>query len=108
MFDKGNMFSALKQAQNMKKQLKRVNKQLEKSQFTSSSNNNEIEVKINGKMKLLSIKLDDNFSSLDNNSKERLLVSTINNAIDIAQKESQNQMNAVTGGMLGDMKIPGL
>ena len=108
MFDKGNMFSALKQAQNMKKQLKRVNKQLEKSYFTSSSNNNEIEVKINGKMKLLSIKLDDNFSSLDNNSKERLLVSTINNAIDIAQKESQNQMNAVTGGMLGDMKIPGL
>ncbi|MAV16103.1 MAG: hypothetical protein CMG08_04745 [Candidatus Marinimicrobia bacterium] len=108
MFDKGNMFSALKQAQNMKKQLKRVNKQLEKSHFTSSSNNNEIEVKINGKMKLLSIKLDDNFSSLDNNSKERLLVSTINNAIDIAQKESQNQMNAVTGGMLGDMKIPGL
>ena len=108
MFDKGNMFSALKQAQNMKKQLKRVNKQLEKSHFTSSSNNNEIEVKINGKMKLLSIKLDDNFSSLDSNSKERLLVSTINNAIDIAQKESQNQMNAVTGGMLGDMKIPGL
>ena len=108
MFDKGNMFSALKQAQNMKKQLKRVNKQLEKSHFTSLSNNNEIEVKINGKMKLLSIKLDDNFSSLDNNSKERLLVSTINNAIDIAQKESQNQMNAVTGGMLGDMKIPGL
>ena len=108
MFDKGNMFSALKQAQNMKKQLKRVNKQLEKSQFTSTSNNNEIEVKINGKMKLLSIKLDDNFSSLDNTSKERLLVSTINNAINIAQKESQNQMNAVTGGMLGDMKIPGL
>jgi len=108
MFDKGNMFSALKQAQNMKKQLKRVNKQLEKSQFTSTSNNNEIEVKINGKMKLLSIKLDDNFSSLDNTSKERLLISTINNAINIAQKESQNQMNAVTGGMLGDMKIPGL
>ena len=108
MFDKGNMFSALKQAQNMKKQLKRINKQLEKSQFTSTSNNNEIEVKINGKMKLLSIKLDDNFSSLDNTSKERLLISTINNAINIAQKESQNQMNAVTGGMLGDMKIPGL
>ena len=108
MFDKGNMFSALKQAQNMKKQLKRVNKQLEKSHFTSTSNNNEIEVKINGKMKLLSVKLDDDFSSLDNTSKERLLVSTINNAIDIAQKESQNQMNAVTGGMLGDMKIPGL
>ena len=35
-------------------------------------------------------------------------LSTINNAINIAQKESQKQMNAVTGGMLGDMKIPGL
>ena len=31
MFDKGNMFNALRQAQNMKKQLKKVNKQLEKS-----------------------------------------------------------------------------
>ena len=57
MFDKGNMFNALRQAQNMKKQLKNVNKQLEKSYFDCNSKNDEGQIKINGKMKIISLKL---------------------------------------------------
>ena len=102
MFDKGNMFNALRQAQNMKKQLKKVNKQLEKSYFDCNSKNDE------GKMKIISLKLSESFSNANELTQQQLLLSTINNAINIAQKESQKQMNAVTGGMLGDMKIPGL
>ena len=56
MFDKGNMFNALRQAQNMKKQLKKVNKQLEKSYFDCNSKNDEVQIKINGKMKIISLK----------------------------------------------------
>lgn len=108
MFDKGNMFNALRQAQNMKKQLKKVNKQLEKSYFDCNSKNDEVQIKINGKMKIISLKLSESFSNVNESTQQQLLLSTINNAINIAQKESQKQMNAVTGGMLGDMKIPGL
>ena len=55
-----------------------------------------------------SLKLSESFSNANESTQQQLLLSTINNAINIAQKESQKQMNDVTGGMLGDMKIPGL
>ena len=38
---------------------------------------------------------------------EDLIISAVNKALSKSQEESQNRMNAVTGNMLGGMKIPG-
>ena len=39
---------------------------------------------------------------------EDLIISAMNKAITKAQSESQKKMNAVTGGMLSGLKIPGM
>ena len=39
---------------------------------------------------------------------EDLIISAVNKALSKSQEESQNRMNAVTGNMLGGMKIPGM
>ena len=44
----------------------------------------------------------------DINSQKNMIKIAINNAIASAQKTTQDKMNSVTGGMLGDMNIPGL
>ena len=51
---------------------------------------------------------DENFSQQDINSQKNMIKIAINNAIASAQKTTQDKMNSVTGGMLGDMNIPGL
>ena len=42
------------------------------------------------------------------NTQKNIIKIAINNAIASAQKTTQDKMNSVTGGMLGDMNIPGL
>ena len=39
---------------------------------------------------------------------EDLIISAVNKVLSKSQEESQNRMNAVTGNMLGGMKIPGM
>ena len=39
---------------------------------------------------------------------EDLIISAINKAFSISQKEVQSRMNSVTGGMLGGLNIPGM
>jgi len=48
------------------------------------------------------------YSFEDINSQKNMIKIAINNAIASAQKTTQDKMNSVTGGMLGDMNIPGL
>jgi hypothetical protein len=63
---------------------------------------------VNGKMELLNLDLQKEIFEEDKDLIEDLIISAINNAMTKAQEESQSRMNAVTGGMLGGMKIPGL
>jgi Uncharacterised BCR, YbaB family COG0718. len=60
------------------------------------------------KLVLTNLELDENFSQLDINIQKNMIKIAINNAIASAQKTTQDKMNSVTGGMLGDMNIPGL
>ncbi len=63
---------------------------------------------VNGKMELLDLNLQDDILEEDKDMIEDLIISAVNNAMTKAQEESQNRMNAVTGGMMGSMKIPGM
>ena len=67
-----------------------------------------VKATVNGKMELLNLDLQNEIFEEDKDLIEDLIISAINNAMTKAQEESQSRMNAVTGGMLGGMKIPGM
>jgi|TARA_S200000501_G_scaffold129486_1_gene122355 DNA-binding YbaB/EbfC family protein len=108
MFNKPNMLGMLKQAQQAKKQLKKVQKEIDRMVFKGYSNNNIVEATVNGKLQLTNLDLHEDFSALDSSNQISHIKSAVNDAISDAQKTTQEKMNAVTGGMLGDMNIPGM
>ena len=108
MFNKPNMLGMLKQAQQAKKQLKKVQKEIDRMVFKGYSNNNIVEATVNGKLQLINLDLHEDFSTLDSSNQKSHIKTAVNDAISDAQKTTQEKMNAVTGGMLGDMNIPGM
>ena len=108
MFNKPNMLGMLKQAQQAKKQLKKVQKEIDRMVFKGYSNNNIVEATVNGKLQLINLDLHEDFSTLDSSNQKSHIKTAVNDAISDAQKTTQEKMNSVTGGMLGDMNIPGM
>ena len=108
MFNKPNMLGMLKQAQQAKKQLKKVQKEINRMVFNGYSNNNIVEATVNGKLQLTNLYLHEDFSTLNSSNQKSHIKTAVNDAISDAQKTTQEKMNAVTGGMLGDMNIPGM
>ena len=108
MFNKGNMSNMLKQAQQVQKQIEDVQNELDDLNINGESGGGMVKATVNGKMELLNLDLQKNIFEEDKDLIEDLIISAINNAMTKAQEESQSRMNAVTGGMLGGMKIPGM
>ena len=108
MFNKGNMSNMLKQAQQVQKQIEDVQNELDDLNINGESGGGMVKATVNGKMELLNLDLQNEIFEEDKDLIEDLIISAINNAMAKAQEESQSRMNAVTGGMLGGMKIPGM
>ena len=108
MFNKPNMLGMLKQAQQAKKQLKKVQKEIDRMVFKGYSKDNIVVATVNGKLELTNIELDNIFSELDLSNQRLFIKAAVNEAVSNAQKTTQEKMSAVTGGMLGDMNIPGM
>ena len=108
MFNKGNMSNMLKQAQQVQKQIEDVQNELDDLNINGESGGGMVKATVNGKMELLNLDLQKDIFEEDKDLIEDLIISAINNAMTKAQEESQRRMNAVTGGMLGGMKIPGM
>ena len=108
MFNKPNMLGMLKQAQQAKKQLKKVQKEIDRMVFKGYSKDNIVVDTVNGKLELTNIELDNIFSELDLSNQKLFIKAAVNEAVSDAQKTTQEKMSAVTGGMLGDMNIPGM
>ena len=108
MFNKPNMLGMLKQAQQAKKQLKKVQKEINRMVFKGYSKDNIVEATVNGKLELTNLELEHSFSNLDTGNQKLLIKVAVNEALSNAQKTTKEKMSAVTGGMLGDMNIPGM
>ena len=108
MFNKSNMSKMLKQAQEVQKKIENIQYELNDLHISGESGGGMVKATVNGKMELLDLNLQDNILQEDKDIIEDLIISAVNNAMTKAQEESQNRMNSVTGGMLGNMKIPGM
>ncbi len=98
-------FSMLKQAQELKKNLDKAQKELKNIVVEADSGRGAVRVTVNGQQKILSIKISPEV--IDPNKAanlEKLVLRAISDATDKSQKLAAKQLKGLTGGL----KIPGL
>lgn len=101
----GNMNQMLKQAQKMQEDMAALQADLEEREFTAASGGGMIEVTVDGKHLVKSIKINpDAVDPDDVEMLEDLITVAINEAVSNAIKTSEEEMGAITGGL----NMPGL
>lgn len=101
----GNMNQMLKQAQKMQEDMASLQEDLEQREYTATSGGGMVEVTVDGKHLIKSIKISpDAVDPDDAEMLEDLITVAVNEAISNAIKTSEEEMGAITGGL----NVPGL
>ncbi len=101
----GNMNQMLKQAQKMQEDMTNLQADLEQREYTATSGSGMIEVTVDGKHLIKSIKINpDAIDPDDSEMLEDLVTVAVNEAITNAIKTAEEEMGAITGGL----NMPGL
>ena len=93
----GNMNNLMKQAQRMQRQMEEGQKELETKEFTASAGGGAVEVTINGKKEITSIKLAEEIVDPED-------IETLQDAIEALRKADEANaelMGKMTGGLGG-------
>ncbi len=99
------MNSVISQAKKMQEQMEQVQAEMEEKIIKTSAGGGVIEVEINGKKELLSVKIKPEAVDPDDvETLEDLIMVAVNDAIKKADDMMSEGMNAITGGL----NIPGL
>ncbi len=107
MFPKGGMGKLMKQAQEMQEKMSKVQEELNKMEVEGQSGGGMIKATVNGKKELLSLKIEDEIMNEDKEMIEDLIIAAVNQAISSATSIADEKMNSITGGVMGNMKMPG-
>ncbi len=100
-----NMNQMLKQAQKMQADMTALQEDLENREYTATSGGGMVEVTVDGKHLIKSIKISpDAVDPDDAEMLEDLVTVAVNEAISNAIKTSEEEMGAITGGL----NMPGL
>ena len=95
-----NMQSMLKQAQKMQEEMAEKQAELEAREYETSAGGGVVNVKINGKKEILSVKIDPEVVDPDDvETLEDLVVAAINEAIKTVESVSAEEMQKITGSM---------
>ncbi len=101
----GNMQAMLKK---MQEDMVTKQEELEAREYDVSAGGGVVNLKINGKKEILSVKIDPEVVDPDDvETLEDLIVAAVNEAIKKVETTSAEEMEAITGG-LGNLGIPGL
>ena len=105
---KPNMSQIMKQAQKMQEEMQRVQENLENITVEATSGGGMVKVTANCKFKILSISIEpDVYNEEDKEMLEDLVIAAVNQAILQAQEKANEEMQKVTGGLMGGMNLPG-
>jgi DNA-binding YbaB/EbfC family protein len=106
-----NMIKMVSQAATMRKQMKRMQKELSKQTVEITSNNGKVTVSARGDMSIKEIRIDPSaFEELKLDRLEKVIATTVNSALNAAKKTAGSEMSKMSGGlgglsdMLGGMK----
>jgi nucleoid-associated protein EbfC len=101
----GDLANLVKQAQEMQKRLAELQNELEREEITAAAGGGMISVTMNGKQKVIRIKIDPEVvNPSDVAMLEDLILVAINEAQDRVQELVKGRMGAMTGGI----SLPGL
>ena len=95
----GNMKEMLKQAQNMKSQMKKIKKELETIEVEGISANGACRVIITADMKTKEVRIDETLLSSEAHVIENAIKVAVNDALEDAKDTSAKKLKAVTGGL---------
>jgi len=110
---KPNLNQLLKQAQKMQENLQKVQEELANITVEGTAGGGMVKVVANCQNQIISVTIEPEvIDPEDKEMLEELIVAAVNQALENAQKRSQEEMSKVTGGMLGNLpggfKMPGL
>ena len=95
-----NMQSMLKQAQKMQEEMAEKQAELEEREYDVAAGGGVVNVKINGKKEILSVKIDPEVVDPDDvETLEDLIVAGVNEAIKKVEAVSTEEMQKITGSM---------
>ena len=95
-----NMQSMLKQAQKMQEDMAAKQEELENCEYDVSAGGGVVNVRINGKKEILSVKLAEEIVDPDDvETLEDLIVAAVNEAIKKVEAISADEMQKITGAM---------
>lgn len=101
----GNMNQMLKQAQKMQEDMATLQADLENREYTATSGGGMVEVTVDGKHAIKSLKINPDIVDPDDVEMiEDLVTVAVNEAIANAAKTAEEEMGAITGGL----NIPGM
>ena len=101
----GNMQSMLKQAQKLQEEMAQKQAELEAREYDVAAGGGVVNIKINGKKEILSVKLAEEIVDPDDiETLEDLIVAGVNEAIKKVEAEASSEMSKITGAM----NIPGM
>ncbi|MCK4893069.1 MAG: YbaB/EbfC family nucleoid-associated protein [Calditrichia bacterium] len=110
---KGGMNQILRQAQKMQEELSRVQEELANITVEGSSGGGMVKVIANCQNQIMEVKVEPEV--IDPEEKEMLedlIAAAVNQALENAQKRSQEEMSKVSGGLMGNLpggfKLPGM
>jgi DNA-binding YbaB/EbfC family protein len=108
MINPKKMSQMMKQAQQMQKKMSAVQETLEDLVVEGVAADGMIKVKMDGNQKLLDINIDPAAQREELDLLEDLILIAVNQAVIKSQDKAQKRMNAVTGNILGNIKLPGM
>lgn len=95
-----NMMQMMKQAQEMQKNVKKLQSELEAAEFDGASSSDLVTVKMTGKNEVTSVSIKPEAVDMDDlETLEALVAMAVNDAHQKAQTHIDAQMKAATGGM---------
>ena len=98
----------MKQAQQMQKKMSAVQETLEDLVVEGVAGDGLVKVVMNGKQKLVDIKIDPSLLNEDVDMLEDLILTAINQGVVKSQELAEKHMQEVTGNLLGNIKLPGM
>ena len=107
MFPKG-MGKLMKKAQEMQDKMNKVQDELGDIEVEGQAGGGMVTAVVNGKKEVISITIEEEVLKEDKEMVEDMVVAAVNQALMTATQEAEEKMKLVTGGMLGNMKLPGM
>ena len=100
-----NMQSMIKQAQKMQEDMAAKQAELEEREYDVAAGGGVVNVKINGKKEILSVKIEPEVVDPDDiETLEDLITAAVNEAIKKVESVTQDEMSKITGSM----SLPGM